>query len=172
MDYQEFYDKLLDYIKQDPWLKSEMDRIAEHYFNWTENGRIDHEPIQGMEIHGWNLIHSTVINLHSEDKHQHIFDIVKQFVRSEYPMDDKLFDDLMTFQSHYLIDYKKIKEYPKILKFDFDIPGYLQDQCDLNSSAIYEFDFPEDKDQSLQRFCEQIFFARRRNFGKAWLTKK
>jgi hypothetical protein len=25
---------------------------------------------------------------------------------------------------------------------------------------------------TLEKFCEQIFFARRRNFGKAWVTRK
>jgi hypothetical protein len=47
----------------------------------------------------------------------------------------------------------------------------VQDIAELNTAATYEFDFPEDKDMSLQQFCEQIFFARRRNFGKAWVTK-
>ena len=56
------------------------------------------------------------------------------------------------------------------IEFEYDIPGYVQNETDLKS-ATYEFDFPEDKNMSLQRFCEQIFFARRRNFGKAWITK-
>jgi hypothetical protein len=43
---------------------------------------------------------------------------------------------------------------------------------ELNKDASYEFEFPEDKTMSLQRFCEQIFFARRRNFGKSWITRK
>lgn len=172
VEYEDFYEKLLDYIKQDPWIKSEMDRIAEHYFNWTENGKIDHEPIQGMEIHGWNLIHSTVINIHGENKHSHVFDLVQQFVKDTYELEPTLYDNLMTLQRSFLIDYNKVKEYPKTIEFKYDIPGYLQDQCELETNVSYEFDFPEDKDQSLQRFCEQIFFARRRNFGKAWLTRK
>ena len=49
--------------------------------------------------------------------------------------------------------------------------GYIQTGMELNNPVKYEFDFPEDKDMSLQRFCEQIFFARRRNFGKSWVTK-
>lgn len=172
IEYEDFYEKLLDYIKQDPWIKSEMDRIAEHYFNWTENGKIDHKPIQGMEIHGWNLIHSTVINIHGENKHSHVFDLVQQFVKDTYDLEPTLYDNLMTLQRSFLIDYNKVKEYPKTIEFKYDIPGYLQDQCELETEVSYEFDFPEDKDQSLQRFCEQIFFARRRNFGKAWLTRK
>ena len=70
-----------------------------------------------------------------------------------------------------MIDYKDIKNYPKKVQFDNDILGYLQNDTELKQSAVYDFDFPEDKDMSLQRFCEQIFFARRRNFGKSWVTK-
>ena len=171
IEYEEFYNKLFEFIKQDPWLKSEIERIEKHYFNWSEYGKIDHEPIQGMEIHGWNLIHSSVINLHSEDKHDHIFNLVERFVKETHPLDDQLFDELMTFQRNFLINYNHIDQYPKVLNFKYDIPGYLQNMCELGTPVTYEFDFPEDKDQSLQRFCEQIFFARRRNFGKAWLTK-
>ena len=78
---------------------------------------------------------------------------------------------MMTLQRNYLIDHVNIKSYPKIIKFKHDIVGYVQGQCDIDTPAEYEFDFPEDKDMNLKRFCEQLFFARRRNFGKAWLTK-
>jgi putative methyltransferase len=170
--YEEFYDKLFEFVKQDPWIKSEIDRIETHYFNWAEYGKIDHEPIQGLEIHGWNLIHSSIINLHSEHKHEHIFDLVERFIKENYPIDKFIFEELMLFQRNFLINYTHIDQYPKVLDFKYDIPGYLQNMCGLSTPTRYEFDFPEDKDQSLQRFCEQIFFGRRRNFGKAWLTKR
>lgn len=169
--YQEFYTKLLEYIKQDEWLNSEMHRIAEHYNNWATHGRIDHTPIQGMEIHGWNLVHSTIINLQSEGKHKHIFDTIEQFLRKEFTIEETLLNDLMAFQRLFLIDHKSAKNYSIRLKVNNDILGYLQDNTELNKPAEYEFDFPENKEMSLQQFCEQIFFARRRNFGKAWITR-
>jgi len=171
MTYQEFYGKLLEHIKKDEWLNSEIHRIEEHYSNWAKHGRIDHEPIQGMEIHGWNLVHSTIINLQSEGKHDHIFNVVEDFLRKEFDIEESLLNDLMTFQRLFLIDYKSAKNYPVRLKLNHDILGHLTDDTELNKSAEYEFEFPEDKDMSLQRFCEQIFFARRRNFGKSWITK-
>lgn len=169
--YQEFYTKLLEYIKHDEWLNSEMHRIAEHYNNWATHGRIDHTPIQGMEIHGWNLVHSTIINLQSEGKHKHIFDTIEQFLRKEFTIEESLLNDLMAFQRLFLIDHKSAKNYSMRLKVNNDILGYLQDNTELNKPAEYEFDFPENKEMSLQQFCEQIFFARRRNFGKAWITR-
>lgn len=64
-----------------------------------------------------------------------------------------------------------LKPILKRLDLNHDIFGYVQDAVDLDTPASYDFDFPEDKDMSLQQFCEQIFFARRRNFGKAWVTR-
>jgi tRNA A37 methylthiotransferase MiaB len=169
--YQEFYGKLLEHIKHDEWLNSEIHRIEEHYSNWSKHGKIDHTPIQGMEIHGWNLIHSTIINLQSEGKHNHIFDVVETFLCKEFDIEESLLKDLMAFQRLFLIDYKDAKNYPKKVTFENDILGYLTDNTDLNKQAEYEFEFPENKEMSLQQYCEQIFFARRRNFGKSWVTR-
>jgi radical SAM superfamily enzyme YgiQ (UPF0313 family) len=171
IEYSEFYDTLFEYIKQDEWLNSEIERIRDHYFNWGENGAIDHEPIQGIEIHGWNLIHSTIINIANMNKHDIIFDVLEKYLRTTYDIEESLLNDLMTVQRNYFIKYADCKSYPKKIELKHDIFGYVQGTSDLNDSATYEFDFPEDKDMSLQRFCEQIFFARRRNFGKAWVTK-
>jgi hypothetical protein len=50
--------------------------------------------------------------------------------------------------------------------------GLFDELKEANDNAEYYFEFPEDKNMSLARFCEQIFFARRRNFGKSWITRK
>ena len=124
-----------------------------------------------MEIHGWNLVHSTIINLQSEGKHNHIFTVVEDFLRKEFDIDESLLHDLMEFQRLFLINYKIAGQYPMQVEFNHDVLGYLQDDTELNKKVMYELDFPENKSMSLQQFCEQIFFARRRNFGKAWVTK-
>jgi hypothetical protein len=170
IDYEDFYENLFEHIKQDTWLASEIHRIEEHYSNWSEYGRIDHTPIQGIEIHGWNLVHSTIINLHSEGKAHHVYAIIKGFMK-RYELDESLLTELIEFQQNFLIVHSDIAQYPKQLKFNHDFLGYIQTDTSLNIPTAYSFDFPEDKNMSLQKFCEQIFFARRRNFGKAWITK-
>ena len=120
-----------------------------------------------------NLIHSTIINLHSEAMASHIFKVLRKFMEQNYnylPKD--LINQLMDLQENYLIDYNNIRQYPLTRKYDYDFLGYIQSNKNLMTSSILEFDFPEDKSMSLQQFCEQIFFARRRNFGKAWVTQK
>jgi hypothetical protein len=171
IEYSDFYEGLLERIKQDEWLSSELDRIAYYYGNWAENGEISHPPIQGIEIHGWNLIQSTVIKINSDGMHDHIFDVVEDYLRKKYNIEESLLQDLMTLQKNYLVDHAAAESYPKQIDFTHDIFGYVQDSTELNKPASYIFDFPEDKTMSLQQFCEQIFFARRRNFGKAWVSK-
>lgn len=171
ISYQEFYEKFFEYIKQDPWINSEIERIRKHYRSWATEGRINHTPIQGLEIHGWNLVHSTVINVQNTNKVEYVFDIISKFVKESFDLDNHVFDQLIKFQSNYVIDYSKIDQYPKKLTFDYDFLGYVIEGKDLRSPQSYAFDFPEDKTMSLQQFCEQIFFARRRNFGKAWISK-
>lgn len=172
IEYSEFYNKLFNHIKTDEWLNSEIERISEHYYNWSHAGAIDHEPIQGIEIHGWNLVHSTIINTASMDKHNHIFTVLEDFLRTNFTIDESLLNDLLTVQRNYLIKYTDCSSYPKTIELNNDIFGYVQDIAELGTPATYTFDFPEDKSMSLRQFCEQIFFARRRNFGKAWVTRK
>ena len=171
-EYELFYGKLLEHVQIDPWFNSEIDRIKEHYRRWTDNGLIDHDPIQGMEIHGWNLIHSTMINLHGQGQHKHVFEVVEDFMRDNFELDEDILQELLTIQKTFVVNHSRISEYPLIVESKLDILGYIQHNTDLNVPSKYEFDFPEDKTMSLQRFCEQIFFARRRNFGKAWVTKQ
>jgi putative methyltransferase len=170
VEYKTFYEKLYEYIQTDVWLSNEIDRIREHYTNWTLNGKIDHAPIQDMEIHGWNLIHSTVINLQGERKHRHVFDLIDEFVKTNFVLPDHILNDLLLVQRKFLINYEECNSYPMNITLKNDIIGYVQGNV-LDNEATYEFDFPENKDMSLQQFCEQIFFARRRNFGKSWVTK-
>ena len=170
VEYKTFYEGLYEYIQTDPWLSNEIERIREHYHNWTLNGKIDHEPIQDMEIHGWNLIHSTVINLQGEHKHKHVFDLIDNFVKENFELPEDILNDLLLIQRKFLINYDECGSYPLNIELKNDIIGYVQGEP-LKNAAVYEFDFPENKSMSLQQFCEQIFFARRRNFGKSWVTK-
>jgi putative methyltransferase len=172
VDYSEFYEKLLKHIQTNPWFKQEMELIREHYTNWSTMGAIDYPPISNVEIHGWNLIHSTIIKMHFEDKYDMVFNVIGDFLQKEYSLSQNLFEQLMDFQKRYIVDYKSIKNYPMTKDYDYDFIGYVQGIAPLESKTTYEFDFPEDKTVSLERFCEQIFFYRRRNFGKTWITKK
>ena len=171
IDYSEFYEKFFSFLKNDQWFNDEIINISKHYKNWTDNGKIDYPPIGKMEIHGFNLIHSTVAKIQLEGKYEHVFSVIKNYIKETYSIDSNIFDELIDFQKNYFIDYNTIQTYPKKVNYKHDFLGYLQNTNDLNNSVSITFDFIEDKNMSLLMFCENLYFGRRRNFGKSWIKK-
>ncbi len=171
VDYGEFYNKLFDFLNKDEWFVKEMKEVREYYRNWMSSGKISHPNVGNVEIHGWNLIHRTVINIHAEQKYEYVFGLLEKFVRENFNLDSELLEELMLFQKNYLINHSDIPNLPRRIDFKHDFLNYLQNNGELKQSASYQFDFNEDKTMSLTRFCENLYFYRRRNFGKAWITK-
>ena len=78
VEYSDFYQDLFDYIQNDEWLHKEQEQVREYYRNWMTSGKINHPNI-GIEIHGWNLIHRTILNLHVEKQYNRVFDLLENF---------------------------------------------------------------------------------------------
>lgn len=169
IDYKEFYDKLYEFVKQDSWFQEERNAIKKYYRNWMLQGSISHPDISNIEVHGWNLVHRTILNMHANKKYSYVFNLIEQFVKTNF--DIKEADQLLEFNRLFVIDFDKIKLYPLVQSFDYDFLGYIQDDLEIESVTEYKFDFLEDKNISLERFLENIYFSRRRNFGKAWIKK-
>jgi putative methyltransferase len=171
IDYSEFYDKLWNYMIQDPWFIKERDELRHYYHNWMVDGKINHPNISNIEIHGWNIIHRTTLNMHRDRKYDYVFNLIESFVKTEFDLDKDLLTQLVKFQKNYVINYNDIKTFPYNLKFDYDFLGYILDNTLLENQIEYNFEFHESKGISLDRFLENIYFGRKRNFGKTLITK-
>lgn len=172
IEYEEFYEKLYQFVKDDTWLNKEMSDTEYYFDKWMRDGEINHPKLAGVNIFGVNLIHRSVINIHASGKSSHVFDVIRAFMLKEFGnIDIKLIEELLEFQRNYLINHSELASYPRIIELNYDFLGYMRDGSDLNRKTIYKFDFLENKEMSLTTFCEQIFFARRKNFGKAWVSE-
>jgi tRNA A37 methylthiotransferase MiaB len=166
VDYSEFYEDLFQFLQKDSWFVKEQNEVRQYYRNWMSQGRIRHPNVGGIEIHGWNLIHRTILNMHVENQYSRMFGLLREFLE-RYHIPQDLLDDVMQFQVRYLVAYDSIKTYPQDLKLNHNIWEYLTfDQALEQKPTVYQLDFPEDKDMSFSRFLELFYFARRRNFGK------
>jgi tRNA A37 methylthiotransferase MiaB len=171
IDYSEFYTEFFDYLMQDPWFQKEQQDTRQYFANWMTQGRIHHPNVGGIEIHGWNLIHRTILNMHVEKKYDHVFDLLETFL-ARYNLPQDLLEDTMRFQRQYLIAYDQKNSYPMTVQSRYNIWEYLTFDEDLTQqSTSYIMDFPEDKNMSFPRFLELFYFARRRNFGKATVER-
>lgn len=163
--YDEFYEGLYEYLKLDDWFSTQLQETRYYYNKWMTEGKIDHPKIAGVEIHGWNLIHRTILTMHSEKMTDHLYKLIYSYCNSLFE-NTHLFDELFKFQRNYFIDYDSINNYPIEIDFDYDFIG-----SDINKPITYTFEFPEDKTMKKETFLENIYFRRRRNFGKATICK-
>jgi putative methyltransferase len=171
VDYSDFYEDFFQFLQQDPWWIREQAEVRQYFANWMTQGRLDHPNVGGIEIHGWNLIHRTILNLHVERKYDHLFDLLNQFML-RYHLPDDLHAATMRFQRRYLVRYDQIATYPEDLGLEYNLWEYLAyDQALVNQPVTYRLDFPEDKCMSFPRFLELFYFARRRNFGKTTVER-
>lgn len=171
LDYSEFYDKFWEFLQDDPWFTKEREELRQYYRNWMTDGKINHPNISNIEVHGWNIVHRATLNIHAHRKYEYVFSLIERFIKETFNFDKTLLDQLITFQKHFVIDYDRITDYPYSIKFDYDFLAYLQDDEELNAKVNYKFDFNEDKNITIERFLENIYFSRRRNFGKAIITR-
>lgn len=166
ISYADYYDDLFKYAMTNEWLAKEEREARQYFSNWMTTGKINHPKI-GVEIHGWNIIHRTSMNMHQEDKVEELYDFLEKFLQ-RYNLPADLLASLMKLQRNYYIKYKDRNNYPMNLELDYNIWEYLSFNKPLEKTATtYHLDFPEDKTMSFNRFLELFYFARRRNFGKA-----
>jgi hypothetical protein len=170
IDYSKFYDELFEWVSKDPWFVQQFAETRGYFENWMTKGRIDHPRIGNIEVFGWNLVHRTTLYMQQQNRIEHVFDVVDKFVKSHYNIDSALLDQLLMFQRNYVIDYRNMTNLPNTQHFDFDFLGFLIDDAALDAPITYQFDSTEDKTQSLDRFLENMYFGRKRNFGKTTIT--
>ena len=171
IEYSKFYDDLYQWVQQDTWFSEQFAETRDYFANWTRHGSINHPPIGNIQVFGWNLVHRTTLYMQQQDQVAYVFDSVDRFVKSHYNIDKHILDQLMRFQRNYVIDYRDLKSLPIKQEFDYDFLGYILDDEPIKQSCTYTFDTPEDQDMSMDRFLENMYFARKRNFGKTTITR-
>lgn len=171
IDYSNFYEDLYAWVSKDPWFVQQFADTRTYFQNWMTKGRIDHPRIGNIEVFGWNLVHRTFLYMQKEQKIDYVFESVDNFIKQTYNIDSTLLHQLIQFQRNYVIDYRDLKFLGKTQAFDYDFLGYILDGAVLENTAVYTFDTTEDKNMSLDRFLENVYFGRKRNFGKTTITK-
>ena len=172
IDYSIFYESLYEYlITNNEWFAQEANITRMYYKEWFTHGKITHPPLGSTAIYGMNLGQRTSIAIHTDNQYTEVFELLEKFYRQQFPEHSLYVNDLFIVQKNYFVCHPELKNYPKQITLDFNILGYIQcNDTPLNKSTTYYFDFLESKEMSLLRFCENLWFGRRRNFGKAIVT--
>jgi len=171
IDYKRFYDDLYVWIQHDNWFRTQFNDIRNYFANWANHGSINHPPIGNVQVFGWNLVHRTTLYIQQQDLLNHVFNLVDKFVTEHYNVNKDVLDQLMQFQRNYVVDYRNLKYLPTKQNFNYDFLGYIQDGTTLERPCTCIFESTEDLNMSLEHFLENMYFARKRNFGKTNITR-
>lgn len=171
IDYSKFYEDLYTWVQKDPWFRLQFLETRSYFSNWMTKGRIDHPRIGNIEVFGWNLMHRTTLYMVKEKMINYVFESLDKFLDTHYNIDSAVKKQLLQFQRNYVIDYRDLGTYPMQMTCDYDFLGYIQDNAKLENTTVYQFDTVEDPSMSEDRFLENMYFGRKRNFGKTNITR-
>ena len=166
-DYSEFYDQLWQLIQRHPWWQQKLQETKELYRQWITDGRID-TWVAGIPVPGWNLHNRLTLILHAEHQIDSTYELIDDFLKTRVP---QYADQLLKFQRASMIEYHGLSQLPVRHNFDWDFLGYVSQNTDLDRAATYEFSTHEDRTMSFSMFLENFWFGRKRNFGKAKITR-
>jgi hypothetical protein len=170
IDYSEFYEDLYAWVQKDPWFQLQFIETRSYFKNWMTKGRIDHPRIGNIEVFGWNLMHRTTLYMVKDKMINYVFESLDKFLDNHYNIDSQVKRQLLQFQRNYVIDYRDLKSLPITQAFDYDFLGYILDNTKLENSTVYQFATTESPSMSEDRFLENMYFGRKRNFGKTTIT--
>jgi putative methyltransferase len=168
--YDVFYGDLEKFLEKDPWFVKEKKKIRQHYLNWMTKGVCEHEGVGKVEILGWNLMHAGTLSIIDQNKHEHVFGLLEQFVKENFSIDEELVSQLMDFNKNYVVDFNKLSFYPLKKTYDYDFTGYLLHDKPLKNNVTYKFEFSDKPDMTKEKFLEFIHFGKRRDFGKTQVS--
>ena len=179
VSYEEFYTGLQAWLVENAaWWRSERELVMAAYRSWMTTGSISVEPVAGVKIHGWNLIHLSNLRMHANRSYQQYLAAVEIYVEQAYghKLQDNLpadcmirpLVDLRRVSDAYVVRYERIFQYPLQVHTDSNILDHIISGDALSDATEpYCLEFPEDAGMTLPIFLQNIYYARRRNFGKA-----
>lgn len=155
ISYLQFYTDLEDYIKQTPGIMNSCYHRIKSFVKKVLSG--DSTVIEEMKSHVHGLIWYGVADI--ADKRTQVFDEIFKLFNNKYcQLDPVLYEDLIEYQKSFIYNFDSA--YPKELKLQHNIGGYIQNHENLYQSKTVSFDYPFKWD-SREHYLNRVYFMRR-----------
>lgn len=172
ISYEDFYDALYEFARQDPYFQASLQTLRDNYDHWMQHGYLPHPVTQEISQTGVNLITSLLLLVHLEQKIDHVHDLIESYVDETYDfLAHDLKRDLYAYQRAMIVRHQDLKTLPRQLNLAHDFLGYLDHQETLYQPCRMLIDFKEGHDMSYNRFHENLYYGRKRGFGKSQIKK-
>lgn len=163
VSYQDFYDKLYQWVQQDPWWQRELDLSRANYEEWFTNGKIHNDHSDVIKYRGWNSNLRNIINVHAQKQIPAVLDLLSNFMQTHFDIPE--LEEIIRFQKYSILDFDNLSNYPIQQSFKLDFYNYLVYNTELHTPVTYEFYHKENSKMSQTLFLENFWWERNRKFG-------
>jgi len=173
VDYNVFYDGLYDFMCQDLYMQEKFAKMKQHYDTWMNNGYLPHPVTEQVSQTGVNLITSLLLLIHVENQIDHVHNLVESYVGQKFDfLEPELTQRLFDYQRSMIVRYEDLDSLPKEKNIEFNFHGYITHGQDLYVPSKLEINFSEGKEMSYLRFHENLYYGRKRGFGRSHVILK
>lgn len=171
LSYQEFYEWLMLDLAHEPWYQRWKNEILNTVTEWIHKGKLHNLTVSGIKIHGWTINYITRIKIAQSPE---MLDLWYKFLSAwleKKSTESGIRNDVLTLQQHQLVFLNKRFHYPCQLSLTWNIWEYITTSVQLsNTGSVLTLSFPENSKMSDLEFLERIYFSRKRQFGKTWIS--
>jgi hypothetical protein len=166
--YDEFYDKLEKYFDNIEWYQKAKSIVETTYRKWLNDGQPTYIKIDDVGMNHLIMSFHTVINLHHLENHDEVHGYIENFISENYTIEPMLLQDLQILTRNYVTKRSQVTDYPKVLSLNTNIIDYLFTKINKIDYSDYSATVSYTEDINLPKsiYLENIYFGRRRAFGK------
>jgi radical SAM superfamily enzyme YgiQ (UPF0313 family) len=165
--YKDFYKKLYDSYCQDSYFSSIHNEQRENYRSLIDHGKILNPMVNLLSLNGINVTSGILMRTHIDDRVDHTFKFLKEFVKKNYNLPVSLLDQLLDYQQQSLFTHKKSQKfYESIVTYDYNFYEFLTNDEILDSTVTLKFSTKHiQHDLRFKDFIESLYFRKKQAFG-------
>ena len=146
LTYEQFYEGFYDFVLNDPYFNEYFEYFKSQHDQWYTIGKSSWYRIEGLSFHANNYLYHLHTKIHSEDKVDYVFSMIKSYLKSI----DRYHEDIFELQKDMVITFDSESYFPKT----------------SSSGTLIN---PNKTCENKQEFLSKLYFLRERSFGKAMI---
>lgn len=165
----DFYDGLWDFLIKEDWFQKEVDLAREQISCFMIGDKPLDKFLGTIQLDGSSLLYYGAFRMTAYKMQDTYLDAVRRHIVATYTLSLPLVEDLHNLTDAFIIRHEELGNYPIKLKLNHNIVDFVLNDANIEQSCILSLECNE-KQMSLETFLRNIYFRRRRYFGKAKIT--
>jgi hypothetical protein len=165
------------FLQNDTFWKEQELQMTNIIKDWYLNGTQIISNLGPITVYASTNQYRTLFDIHLNERYEKMYSLINEYLKT-FKLSEDLYLDLALLNQSVVAKQRELNDYEISTKYN--ILEYITDaKFNMNGTlktvdTIVDVRYPHDpvKSKDLAWFMESIFFARRRSFGKNFLTSK